>query len=175
MLKMNDAFYERLTFGVKDDDDFSWSQDRSITLEVLSNEDREVVAYRYDENWVPADSIENVIEIFIAQESVTDYIKASGMSPEISSAMMKAVIELEVDHLNDEFGKTFTLIEGEEKVTEEYNNCYFIEESYLSVNASMDADNNVYFEGSDSSMSLVDIFDEYQDQLNENTTIVVVE
>ena len=42
-MKLNDALYERLTFGVKDDDDFSWSQDRSITLEVLSNEDRFLV------------------------------------------------------------------------------------------------------------------------------------
>jgi hypothetical protein len=175
MIILDDALYERLTFGIKDDDDFSWSQDRSITLEILSNEDREIVAYRYNDDWVSCNSIKDTINKFIHEQVVTDYINASEMSIDISGAMIQAVIDLETGNLEENFGRTFTLIEGDEKITEDYDGCFFIEESYVSLNATYDEQGNVYFDGSDTLMNIEDIFDEYQDLINENTTILVVE
>lgn len=174
-MKLNDALYERLTFGVKDDDDFSWSQDRSITLEVLSNEDRMVVAYRFSEKWVSCNSIESAVDEFLKEPVVSGYINASDVSQEICASMIQSVIDLEVEPLEDEFDRSFALIEGEDKVTQDYDGCFFIEESYLSLDATFEEQEKVYLGDSDFSMSLDEIFEMHQDSLTENTTILVME
>ena len=172
---INDALYERLTFGIKDDDDFSWSQDRSITLEILSNEDREVVAYRFNNEWVSCDSVKDAINDFLRVPVVTEYISASNVTHEIGKSMIQAVIDMEVEPLEEEFGSSFMLLEGDDKVTQDFDGCFFIEESYLSLGATFDGQGKVFFDGSDTSMSLDDLFETYQDTLNENTTILVME
>lgn len=174
-MNLNDALYERLTFGIKDDDDFSWSQDRSITLEVLSNEDREVVAFRFNEEWVSCNSIQFATNEFLSTPAVSEYMSASDVSKEICSSMIQAVIDLEVETLTGEFNRPFTILEGDDKVTQDFDGCFFIEESYLSLDATFNEQGEVYFEGSDVSMSSDEIFEAYQDTINENTTILVME
>lgn len=175
MVQLNDAFYERLTFGVKDDDDFSWSQHRSLTLELLFDEDKDLVAYRFDDDWVSCDSLKVAADIFTNDPRVSKYLNSSEINREMSALMIQAIFESEFAPLENEFGEIFTLIEGEDKVTQNFDGCFFLEESWLSIDASIDERKNVYFEGSDSPMDVCDIFEEYTNDLNEQTYILVVE
>lgn len=173
MKNINDALYERITFGIKDDDDFSWSSDRSITLELISDDDRVLVAYRYEDNWIFCNSVDEVCAKFVSNETVKNYLDSSNVDANMAQDMIIAIINLELGDMNGKYDHSFSLLENEDKVTEDYSDCFFVEENSVSTEVNVD-DNSIDFLEVDGD-SCDDIFEHFHDLINENTMIIVAE
>lgn len=174
MTTFSDALYERITFGVKDDEDFSWSSNRSNTLELISNDDRELIGYRLDENWVLADDIDEVSSKFVAVKSTVNFLSSSKIIPSMANDMVKAIVELETGNLERKYTNSFTILENNEKITENYDGCFFIEQNCVSTSVTVNG-NDVKFNNVSGDGDVNDIFEEYQNELNNCTTIIVLE
>lgn len=174
MKQINDALYERITFGIKDDEDFSWSSNRSSTLEIISDDDRNLVAVRYEENWIFCQSIDEACETFLSDETVKNYLEESNIDPQMAKDMITAITNLELGDLSDKYDRAFSLVENEDKVTEDYDNCFFVEENCVSTEINI-VDDSIDFIEVDGDGDLNDIFEQYQDEINDSTMIIVTE